>query len=145
MKLISHGPEETFGYGKRLGKTLKAPQVICFFGDLAAGKTTFIKGLVEGASGISSDLVNSPTFVLLNIYEGIIPVYHFDLYRLEDEEGFFSLGFDEYWHAPGICCIEWAERIFDVLPPNALLVNMKCIGEGQREITIEGMNDVEKT
>lgn len=127
-----------------MGENITGPRTVCFFGDLAAGKTTFIKGFVSGAASISPDEVSSPTFVLLNIYEGEQPIYHFDLYRLQNAEGFFSLGFEEYWNAPGICCIEWAERIEDVLPKNAIYVRMKSLSENKREILLEGIDDLEK-
>lgn len=145
MIIVSETPEETFDLGKRLGEHLKVPSIVCFFGDLAAGKTTLIKGLAAGAAGISPDHVSSPTFVLLNIYEGKKPVYHFDLYRLANAEGFFSLGFDEYWHAGGICCIEWAERIAGHLPPNVISIRMKSLSENKREISLEGIDDFKKT
>ena len=140
--VISHSPEETFACGMKLGSQILGPRVICFFGDLAAGKTTFIKGFVAGAAGISPDLVTSPTFVLLNIYEGAQTVYHFDLYRLKGPEEFFNLGFEEYWR--GLCCLEWSERIASILPKDAICIRMKAIDPVQREIIIEGM-DVEKS
>ncbi len=127
-----------------MGENITGPRTVCFFGDLAAGKTTFIKGFVSGAASISPDEVSSPTFVLLNIYEGEQSIYHFDLYRLQNAEGFFSLGFEEYWNAPGICCIEWAERIEEVLPKNAIYVRMKSLSENKREILLEGIDDLEK-
>lgn len=144
MILFSSSPEETFALGKKLGEKIEGPRTICFFGDLAAGKTTFIKGFVAGAASISPDEVSSPTFVLLNIYEGTKAVYHFDLYRLTNAESFFSLGFEEYWNAPGICCIEWAERIEEILPKNSIFVRMKSLSENKREILFEGIDDLEK-
>lgn len=144
MIFFSEAAEETFAFGKKLGASLKSPKVICFFGDLAAGKTSFIKGLAAGAANIPPEHVSSPTFVLLNIYEGTQTIYHFDLYRLQDAEGFFSLGFEEYWNAPGICCIEWAERIENILPKNAVYIRMKSLGENRREIALEGIDDFEK-
>ena len=122
--------------GTELGRTLPSGSVVCFFGDLAAGKTTFIKGLVSGAAQLDPDQVNSPTFVYLNIYEGTCPVYHFDLYRLEGQTAFLGMGFDEYLGAPGICCIEWSEKIQDLLPSHYIRVKMSHLGENKREITI---------
>lgn len=139
ITVVSKTPEETFAFGKELGSRLKKVELVCFFGDLAAGKTTLIKGLAAGAAGIPQEQVNSPTFVLLNIYEGTKVIYHFDLYRLEDASSFFSLGFEEYWHS-GICCIEWAERIESILPKNALLVQMRALNETTREIRVEGLD-----
>lgn len=137
-RIITNSPEETFAFGKELGEKIKAPAVLCFFGDLAAGKTTLIKGFVEGAAHFSANRVSSPTFVLLNIYEGTQNIYHFDLYRLQDEEGFLSLGFEEYLDA-GLVCIEWAERIEKILPEDAIKIHMKALDEGRRQISIEGV------
>lgn len=119
---LSSSARETFELGCRLGKELPVPFVICLFGELAAGKTTFIKGLVQGAAQIDPSFVQSPTFTYLNIYEGSKPVYHFDLYRLRETEDFLKMGFDEYFEADGICCIEWSERILPLLPPHSLSI-----------------------
>lgn len=123
--------------GFRFGKCLKNNSVVCFYGDLAAGKTTFIKGLTKAMhEGIDSSQVNSPTFAYLNIYEGAKTVYHFDLYRLRDTDEFLSMGFDEFFFANGICCIEWSERISSLLPQDYLQVKMEHVSEEQRRITI---------
>lgn len=123
--------------GYRLGEGAKSPAVFCFFGDLAAGKTTLIKGMVAGATGISQEQVSSPTYVLLNIYEGRRSLYHFDLYRLQSSEEFLGMGFDDYWQGEGICCIEWSERIQDLIPPDAIQIQMKSLSSSKREIRIE--------
>lgn len=94
-QFFTHSPEETQELGDRFGQTLKDGEVVCFLGDLAAGKTTFIKGLAKGAAGYPASHVNSPTFVYLNIYVGIKTIYHFDLYRLSGLEEFIEMGFDE--------------------------------------------------
>ncbi len=120
--LLSSSASETFEWGRRLGEVLSPPVVICLFGELGGGKTTFIKGLVQGAAQIDPSLVQSPTFTYLNIYEGSPPIYHFDLYRLREAEDFLRMGFDEYFEAEGICCIEWSERIASLLPPQALSI-----------------------
>lgn len=135
-KLISESPEQTEQFGREFGKTLSSGNVVCFFGDLAAGKTTFIKGLVNGSAQLDPDQVNSPTFVYLNIYEGACLVYHFDLYRLDGEKTFLSMGFDEYLESPGVCCIEWSEKIQNLLPPHFIRVKMGHLGERKREISI---------
>lgn len=138
QSFISHSPEQTTSIGYTFGKSLPLNSVVCFFGDLAAGKTTFIKGLVSGANGISPNHVNSPTFVYLNIYEGQKPVYHFDLYRLRDADEFLSMGFDEMFSREGICCIEWSEKIPDLIPPEAIVVKLQHAGEDVRHIEISG-------
>ena len=119
------------------GKTLKKRSIVCFFGDLGAGKTTFIKGLVKGFAGINENLVSSPTYVYLNIYQGKEVVYHFDLYRLRDSDEFLSMGFDEMFFSDGICCIEWSERIENLLPPSVIKVTLENRGITNRLIRIE--------
>lgn len=135
-RFISQSPVETFEIGFNLGKSVSTPSVICFFGELAAGKTTFIKGIVAGAAQLDPSQVQSPTFSFLHLYEGEKKVYHFDLYRLRDIDEFLSMGFDEYLESDGICCIEWSERIADYLPVNSVKVTLQHISEDKRLITI---------
>lgn len=138
MNIFSDSPEETFQLGVKLGEQLPESSVICLFGDLAAGKTTLVKGIVVGAAGCAPDEVVSPTFVIMNSYEGPKPVYHFDLYRLKGAEEFFQMGFDEYWDLSGLTCMEWSERIEEYLPKHAIKITLKADGENRRLITIEG-------
>lgn len=129
--------EETFQLAYAIGKQLPANSVLCFFGDLGAGKTTFIKGLVEGASGYPKEHVSSPTFTYLNIYEGVQKVFHFDLYRLTTADEFLSMGFEEFFTAGGICCIEWSERIEEILPHDCIKITLHHVGdENTRRIEI---------
>jgi tRNA threonylcarbamoyladenosine biosynthesis protein TsaE len=138
---LTYSAEETIALAEKIGKTLPPNSVIYFFGDLGAGKTTFIKGLVSGASGYRQEDVNSPTFVYLNIYEGVKTIYHFDLYRLHDPDEFYSMGFHEFFDAGGICCIEWAERIQDSAPlqrlQQAFRIELAHLGPDCRKITID--------
>jgi tRNA threonylcarbamoyladenosine biosynthesis protein TsaE len=134
---ISSSPEETFLLGKRLGTSLPQDSVIALYGDLAAGKTTFVKGVTHGASGCHPDEVTSPTFVFLNIYEGGKTVYHFDLYRLTTPQDFLDMGFDEYFFSQGLCCVEWAENIENLLPSSTVSVSINHIEENKRRITIQ--------
>ena len=131
MKLSTNSAEETFLAGYSLGKTLKPNSIVAFFGDLGAGKTTFIKGLV---SSLSSETVTSPTFTYLHIYSSNI--YHFDLYRLRSEKDFIDLGFAEYFGRDGICLIEWAEKIHDHLPKDVIWIQFESEGKNKRGITI---------
>ena len=132
IDVLVRTPGETFLLGQKVGRMLPPCQTVAFFGELAAGKTTFIKGLVEGAAGYSSEMVNSPTFVYLHVYEGSKTVYHFDLYRLTHSDEFFGMGFDDFLFTQGICCIEWAERIEELLPPDTLRVVISHDPEGRR-------------
>jgi tRNA threonylcarbamoyladenosine biosynthesis protein TsaE len=131
-----HSAEETFHLGYSLGENLPENCIVCFFGHLGVGKTTFIKGLAQGAAGTAPEHVSSPTFVYLNIYQGTKTIYHFDLYRLRDIDEFLSMGFDELFFAGGICCLEWSERIASLLPENCIRVEMEHFDEKSRNITI---------
>lgn len=133
---FSHSAEETFRLGHELGQRLAPGTVVCFFGELAAGKTTFIKGLAAGAGQIDPSLIQSPTFTYLNIYEGAKTIFHFDLYRLRDANEFLSMGFDEFFDAGGICCIEWSERLGAFLPEGYVRVHLSHEGENKRAISI---------
>lgn len=138
MKTI-HAPSlhDTIAFGRQLGRQLPENSVVCLQGDLGAGKTQLVKGIVEGATGVSAEDVGSPTFVYLNIYQGPRTVYHFDLYRLHDSDEFLGMGFEEYLSAGGICCIEWPERIQALLPAGAMRIQMQASGENVRVIHVE--------
>lgn len=96
-----------------------------------------IKGIVEALTGTSLEEVCSPTFAYLNIYEGICPVYHFDLYRLNRAEDFLDMGFEEYFFSRGVCCLEWSERIASILPEAVHQLTLRHAGENRREIIYE--------
>ncbi len=133
---ITHSPSETIALGREVGASLDPSSVLCFYGDLGAGKTTFIKGVVEGVTKSPEVEVNSPTFVYLNIYQGDQPVYHFDLYRLHDQEEFLAMGFDEFFDANGVTCLEWSERIPQMIPSDAITVKIEHLTEKTRKISI---------
>lgn len=138
-RMISHSESETFQLGYDIGQKLRAGDLLCFFGDLGAGKTTFIKGVVSACTQETGDAVVSPTYTYLNIYEGALPIYHFDLYRLKGVDDFLGLGFDEFFHRNGVCCIEWSERIEELLiVPQAIRIEISHYGESLRQITIKG-------
>lgn len=139
-KIITKSPEETKAFGKRLAKYFKQGDIICFFGDLGSGKTTIIKGIAEGLK-IDSKKVNSPTFVLMNVYEGRRTLFHFDLYRLEDIEGISSTGYDEFFYGNGVSFIEWADRLGTFLPKEYLKVEMthKTLEERRIKLTAKGV------
>ena len=105
-------------------------------GDLGAGKTTMIKGVVAGACGINSSGVTSPTYTYMHAYTGAKTIYHFDLYRLPGEEEFLAMGFDEYFDAGGICCIEWSEKIPSLLGDRAVRVEIEHLDGDSRKIRI---------
>lgn len=132
------GPEETLQVGRELGAASAAGEVYALVGDLGVGKTVFTKGFAEGL-GIDEP-VNSPTFTILQIYdEGRIPLYHFDVYRIEEPEEMEEIGLDEYLEGDGVCLIEWAGRIADILPQDIIVVRIeKNLEKGMdyRKITV---------
>ncbi|MBS0654297.1 MAG: tRNA (adenosine(37)-N6)-threonylcarbamoyltransferase complex ATPase subunit type 1 TsaE [Verrucomicrobia bacterium] len=128
--------EETHSIACSIAKELKPGDILAFFGQLGAGKTTFIKAIAKEIVGISEHAVSSPTFQYLNIYQGEPPLYHFDLYRLRGAEDFLDMGFDECLEQHGICCIEWAERIHAILPPKTISISMTHVGDNIRTIEV---------
>ena len=120
----SRSPEDTLRLGIELAQKAQPGDVIALAGDLGAGKTVFTKGFAEGL-GIEEP-VNSPTFTILQIYEeGRIPLYHFDVYRIEDAEEMEEVGLDEYLEGNGVCLIEWAGRIAALLPAGPIIVRIE--------------------
>ena len=134
----TYSPEETLEIGKLLGENAAPGEVYALIGDLGAGKTVFTKGFAQGL-GIEEP-VNSPTFTILQIYEeGRIPLYHFDVYRIEEPEEMEEVGFDEYIDGDGVCLIEWAGRIGALLPPEVIVVRIEKNldrGPDYRRITV---------
>ena len=111
----TNAPEETFAFGKMLGEQAKPGEVICLNGDLGVGKTVFTKGFAEGL-GITEP-VNSPTFTIVQQYDsGRMPLYHFDVYRIGDIEEMDEIGYEDYFYGNGLCMIEWANLIEEILP-----------------------------
>ena len=136
QKFLSKSPEETEEIAVRLSKTLQGTEVVAMFGGLGAGKTAFARGIAKGL-GIS-DCVSSPTFALVNEYEGKFNVYHFDMYRINSYDDLYTTGFFDYM-GNGVLIIEWSENIEGFLPENRINVTMKYISETEREITVEGV------
>lgn len=135
-KFCTASSEETEQLGEALAEEVEKGQVIAFFGDLGSGKTTLIKGLASKLAGAGREEVSSPTFVYLHIYQGVQTVFHFDLYRLKQEQDFIDMGFFEYLETDGICLIEWPERIASLLPKGCWKVWLAYEGE-KRLVTIE--------
>ena len=114
-KIISQSPEETFELGKKLGEGILPGSVLTLVGDLGVGKTVFTQGLARGL-GIT-DTVNSPTFTIVQIYEeGRLPLYHLDVYRIGDISEMDEIGYEDYFYGDGVCLIEWANLIEEILP-----------------------------
>jgi tRNA threonylcarbamoyladenosine biosynthesis protein TsaE len=136
-ELIMHSPEETMSLARKLGEKLEAGSVVTLEGDLGAGKTTFTKGLAKGL-GIEKT-INSPTFTIIKEYQGRLPLYHMDVYRLEDEME--DLGFDEYFEGDGVTVIEWAHLIKTQLPKERLNIYLFHHGDHQRKLVMEPMGE----
>ncbi len=123
MKIKLSNLEETEKFGIMLGKLLNSGDILCLNGDLGAGKTTMTKSIGLGL-GVE-EYITSPTFALINQYRGRVPVYHFDVYRLENVEELYDLGFDEYFYGNGVCIIEWAEKIEKMIPEDRIVIDIK--------------------
>lgn len=134
-RILSKSEKQTIALGEKLAKSLKRGDIVCLQGDLGSGKTTFVKGLAKGLKA-SPAKVNSPTFVLLNIYQGKWPIYHFDLYRLEKAQDIASTGCDEFFYDDGVAVVEWAEKLGALIPKKYIQVKFLHEGEGRRAITI---------
>ena len=139
MDYISHGVEETEDMGRRLGAVLRPGAVVAYRGDLGAGKTAFTRGLAGGLGCAAR--VTSPTFTIVNEYDGPIPLFHFDMYRLGGPEELFDIGWDDYQDRGGVCAVEWSERVAEALPEGTVTVTVaRCMeSEDWRRITIEGV------
>jgi tRNA threonylcarbamoyladenosine biosynthesis protein TsaE len=134
---ISHyskSAEDTVQFGEKIGLILRENDVIALIGDLGAGKTTLIQGMAAGA-GVK-DYVTSPTFIIINEYNGRLPFYHIDLYRLDIINDIEALGIEEYFSRGGVCVIEWAERLKELLPSNAEKIEIKIVSENERKICL---------
>jgi tRNA threonylcarbamoyladenosine biosynthesis protein TsaE len=128
---------QTEALGRRLGAVLFPGAVIALIGPLGAGKTHFVRAVVEGLGG-DGRRVSSPTFALIHEYPARLPAYHFDTYRLPDAAAFADLGVGEYFEGDGVCLIEWADRVEGVLPAEHLRLTIDVTGETARRFTVEG-------
>jgi len=137
MIYYTSAENETIDLGKKIGAKLKAGDVIAMQGTLGAGKTTITKGIAQ-ALGIK-DTITSPTFCLVSEYEGVMPLYHIDVYRLDGEEDFETLGPDDMIYGKGVTLIEWSEKIMNCLPKKTIILKITPDEKvnGKREITIE--------
>ncbi len=125
--------EETFRLARKLASGFKGKEIVLMTGELGAGKTVFAKGIAAGAGVGNTDRVSSPSFTLVNIYEGKHRVFHVDLYRLEREAEILDLGWEDFL-GEGIVLVEWAEKL--TLPVNGIRVRIEVVGDDERRITI---------
>jgi tRNA threonylcarbamoyladenosine biosynthesis protein TsaE len=133
---ISNSPQETELFGRDFAKNVKAGDVLALTGDLGSGKTQFVKGLAAGLEAATP--VTSPTFTLIHEYSGgRLPIYHFDFFRVEDQESAERLALDEYFFGDGVSIVEWADRFRPSIPANARWISFETKSEKQRAIAIK--------
>ena len=141
MVTETRSPEETYELGRKIGLQARTGQVYTLTGDLGVGKTVFTQGVAAGL-GITEP-VSSPTFTIVQVYEeGRLPFYHFDVYRIGDIEEMEEIGYDDHFFGKGICLIEWAELIEEILPDDRISITIeKDLAQGfdYRRITVEGL------
>ena len=142
MEFVANNLKETEDFAKKLSKKIENGMVILLYGDLGAGKTTFTKFLLESL-GVKS-IVSSPTFTLLNEYNGVFPVYHFDMYRITNTDELYELGFEDYINSKnspyvktGLTLIEWPENIANILPKDAIKIEIAKLGENKRSFKVD--------
>ena len=140
MEFVTHSREETEALGARLADALDGGRVVAFTGDLGAGKTAFVSGMAR-ALGVE-ERVTSPTFTIVNEYEGgRLPLFHFDMYRLDGADELFHIGWEDYLARGGVCAVEWGENVAEAIEDGAVRVSMvRGDGDDDRIITIEGVD-----
>lgn len=143
-EIISYSIEETERLGYKIGSLLNRGDIVCLTGDLGAGKTTLTKAIALGLQ-VHED-VTSPTFTIINEYMGKLPVYHFDVYRVNTIEEMYDLGYEEYFYGDGVCIIEWASRIEEIIPQDVLWIDIKLGAEENTRIIhfSSGSEEMEK-
>ncbi len=134
LRHVTQSYEATLAAGAAFAKTLRRGDMVCLFGELGSGKTAFVKGLARGLK-IAPRHVHSPTFTLMNMYEGKVPLYHFDLYRITAPD-LPGMGYEEFFYGNGICAVEWSERLEGFLPQEHWHVTLRHAGADRRTITI---------
>ncbi len=136
-KVHSQRAEDTFHLGEFMGTLLMPGAVLALMGDLGAGKTVFAKGIARGMEVIDEREVTSPSFTLVNEYKGRLPIYHVDLYRLQNPGQVEDLGWEEFIFGSGVTLIEWSEKVLHLLPEERIEVYLKWIGERERDVRFQ--------
>ncbi|HET6251676.1 MAG TPA: tRNA (adenosine(37)-N6)-threonylcarbamoyltransferase complex ATPase subunit type 1 TsaE [Tepidisphaeraceae bacterium] len=138
MTVISHNVEQTQAIAAKFAGSLSAGQCIALHGELGAGKTQFVRGLLQGLGGDGRS-VTSPTYMLLNVYDsGRLTLFHLDAYRVGGAEDFEAIGFSELLEQAGVVVVEWASRVAELLPADHINIHIEPVGVQDRQITIEG-------
>lgn len=139
LTFVTHTAEETIALGEKIGHLLKKGDIIAMQGTLAAGKTTITKGIAKALN--ISDNITSPTFCLISEYEGKMPLYHMDVYRLDGPEDFINLGTDDMLYGDGVSIIEWSEKIMEELPKKTIILKITPQEDGSRLIELSNWNN----
>ncbi len=138
VTLIAHSEKNTIRFGELLGSILESGDVVALQGELGSGKTWFVKGLALGLDVPAETVITSPSFALVNEYRGRIPLFHMDVYRLENLSDFLAAGLEECFHEEGVVAMEWADRWPDILPPLTVTIHIEIIDEASRRIDFSG-------
>jgi tRNA threonylcarbamoyladenosine biosynthesis protein TsaE len=138
LKLISGSREQTLELGRLIGTVLDRGDIVALIGEMGSGKTCFTQGVAKGVGVAATVPVVSPTFTLINEYPGVIPLFHFDVYRLSGLRDLEDMGYEEYFFGDGIIVIEWAEKVRDVLPEKTVFIKLRYLDEDTRELILEG-------
>ena len=140
--IITRSVDETVALGKRVGAYVAAGDFISLVGELGSGKTQFTRGIAAGLDVEPAIPVTSPTFTLMNVYNGRLSLYHFDLYRLSGDQDAVDLGFEDYFFGSGVCVVEWAERLRDLLPDERMTVSFATLDENVRSISFQAHGEI---
>jgi tRNA threonylcarbamoyladenosine biosynthesis protein TsaE len=141
ISAVSHSPEETADWGRKLGRLLRAGDVVALIGELGAGKTALAQGIARGLGVPEETYIASPTFTLINEYRGRIPLYHLDFYRLDDPSDCANLGLEEYLGGAGVALIEWADKMAALLPGDHLAIRLAYRDETTRQALVCASGD----
>jgi len=140
VEITSLTPQETERLGFLLGEILTRGDIIALAGELGTGKTTLVRGMARGM-GFEDGEVASPSFTLVNEYQGPYPLFHIDLYRIKDEKELLGIGYEEYISGDGVAVIEWADRVPQAVPRESLRITLRYLDDERREIVLWGQGD----
>lgn len=141
VEVLSSHEDDTIKLGKWIGEHLNPGNVVALMGPLGSGKTILAKGMTSGLGFKGNYPVTSPSYVVINYYPGIIPIYHMDLYRIKNAEELEDLGYEEYFYGDGALIVEWADRFLPYFPPERIQIEIRVLGEQSREFKIKGMGE----